>query len=269
MTSQPFIPSADPVRPIRALLRGLDALQMLNRRDGITVTEMAQRIRLPRTTAYRILETLRAGGWALRDGADDRYRPSMLVRSLSEGIHDEGWVATVAKPELEALGHDILWPMGLYVLAEGKLILRVATDWSSPVALVRYAPGERAGLEAMPVGAAMLFSRAAAERDALVAALVPTTSQRSAVLREVEIARRRGFALREDPVEGESAIAIPISDPGSETIHGVLQMRWIKTAVTPERVIDQFLPRLAKVADRIGSAAAQASARSEAIRTVA
>ena len=45
-------------RPIRALTRGLDALTVLNLRDGATVSEVAQEIRLSRTTVYRILETL-------------------------------------------------------------------------------------------------------------------------------------------------------------------------------------------------------------------
>src|SRR5438876_870384 len=43
-------------RPIRALVRGLDALTTLNQRNGATVSEIAQQIRLPRTTTYRIVE---------------------------------------------------------------------------------------------------------------------------------------------------------------------------------------------------------------------
>ena len=39
-------------RPIRALIRGLDALTVLNLRNGATVSEVAQDIRLPRTTTY-------------------------------------------------------------------------------------------------------------------------------------------------------------------------------------------------------------------------
>lgn len=64
--------SQEPVRPIRALLRGLDALAVLSTSRGLTVTETARRARLPRTTAYRILETLRAGGYVARD-EHDRY----------------------------------------------------------------------------------------------------------------------------------------------------------------------------------------------------
>ena len=66
--------SMESTRPIRALVRGLDALTMLNLRNGATVSEIAQQIRLPRTTTYRILETLTHAGYVYRDSADDRYR---------------------------------------------------------------------------------------------------------------------------------------------------------------------------------------------------
>lgn len=72
-------------RPIRALIRGLDALTVLNLRDGATVSEVAQEIRLPRTTVYRILETLCSAGFVFRDAADDRYRLTVRVRTLSDG----------------------------------------------------------------------------------------------------------------------------------------------------------------------------------------
>lgn len=66
-------PKSEAVRPIRSLLRGLDVLEAVRGHDGVTVTEAARRVRLPRTTAYRILETLRAGGHIVRDDLD-RYR---------------------------------------------------------------------------------------------------------------------------------------------------------------------------------------------------
>ncbi len=76
----------DSTRPIRALMRGLDALTVLNLRDGATVSEVAHEIRLPRTTVYRILETLCNSGFVYRDSADERYRLTILVRGLSGRI---------------------------------------------------------------------------------------------------------------------------------------------------------------------------------------
>ena len=77
-------------RPIRALMRGLDALTVLNLRDGATVSEVAQEIRLPRTTVYRILETLCDAGFRIRDAADDRYRLTILVRGLERRLRGRG-----------------------------------------------------------------------------------------------------------------------------------------------------------------------------------
>ena len=83
-------------RPIRALMRGLDALTILNLRDGATVSEVVQEIRLPRTTVYRILQTLCDAGFVYRDPVDDRYRLTVLVRGLSDGFDDEHWVTQIA-----------------------------------------------------------------------------------------------------------------------------------------------------------------------------
>lgn len=75
---------SEPVRPIRALLRGLQALAALTAGEGLTVTETARRARLPRTTAYRVLETLRLGGYVERD-TDDRYRATAKAAELAVG----------------------------------------------------------------------------------------------------------------------------------------------------------------------------------------
>jgi DNA-binding IclR family transcriptional regulator len=72
----------EPVRPIRSLLRGLEALGALGAADGLTVTETARKAKLPRTTAYRVLETLRLGGYVERD-EDDRYRATAKASQLA------------------------------------------------------------------------------------------------------------------------------------------------------------------------------------------
>ena len=53
----------DSTRPIRALIRGLEALAVLNRRNGATVSEVTSEIKLPRTTTYRGYEVVKPGFW--------------------------------------------------------------------------------------------------------------------------------------------------------------------------------------------------------------
>src|SRR5579859_1724227 len=122
-------------RPIRALMRGLDALTVLNLQDGATVSEVAHEIRLPRTTVYRILETLCDCGFVFRDTADERYRLTILVRGLSAGFDDEAWVTRIAKPIMYALGEELIWPLHLATLSGTRMRIREATDHQSPLAL--------------------------------------------------------------------------------------------------------------------------------------
>ena len=126
------------IRPIRALMRGLDALTVLNLRDGATVSEVAQEIRLPRTTVYRILETLCDAGFVTRDATDDRYRLTIMVRALSGGFDDETWVTHIAKPFIRDLCREIVWPVSIATLSGFTMLVRESTDHESPLAIERY-----------------------------------------------------------------------------------------------------------------------------------
>ena len=141
-------------RPIRALMRGLDALTVLNMRDGATVSEVAHEIRLPRTTVYRILETLCNAGFVFRDEGDDRYRLTLKVRALSGGFDDEAWVKQIAKPLIHELCRDIVWPIALSTPSGGAMIGRETTDHASPLATDRLSAGLRAPMLGSAAGLA-------------------------------------------------------------------------------------------------------------------
>lgn len=71
-------------RPIRALNRALEVLTELNRLERAAINTLANAVRLPRTTTYRILETLRLAGYVDRDRHDDCYRPTIMVRETTD-----------------------------------------------------------------------------------------------------------------------------------------------------------------------------------------
>src|SRR5579859_4624305 len=129
-------------RPIRALMRGLDALTFLNLRDGATVSEVAQEIRLPRTTVYRILETLCGAGFVFRDPSDERYRLTIKVRALSGGFDDDAWVTQIAKPLISDLGREIVWPVSISTLLGSSMVVR-ETNSNALLAVERDSAGHR------------------------------------------------------------------------------------------------------------------------------
>ncbi len=101
----------DSTRPIRSLTRGLDALQLLNARGSATVADVVAAIRLPRTTVYRLLETLRLEGYVQRNPEDDRYRVTAFARGLGEAGEAVAAMAAVARPALEASSRRLAQPI--------------------------------------------------------------------------------------------------------------------------------------------------------------
>jgi IclR family transcriptional regulator, mhp operon transcriptional activator len=254
----------DSTRPIRALTRGLEALTVLNLRNGATVSEVAQEIHLPRTTVYRILETLCEAGFAFRDTADDRYRLAESVKSLSDGFGDESWVREAAAPLVQELCRDVVWPIAVSTLAGSSMMVRATTDHLSPLAMERYSPGSRYPLLTSASGRLYLAFCADAERVALLetlaksnkpeAKLARNTADLERILAEI---RTLGYATAATSrrISDDLSIAVPVHFDGR--ILAALTIRIAAMAMPPKTAVDRFLPRLRDTAQRISTRLAE------------
>ena len=253
-------------RPIRALMRGLDALTVLNVRDGATVSEVAQEIRLPRTTVYRILETLCSAGFVFRDGSDDRYRLTIMVRALSGGFDDEAWVAQIARPFIHDLGRDIVWPVSMATLSGMTMMTRETTDHASPLAIERYSAGFRLPLLTTAAGRAYLAFCPAAQRDTLIDMLSRSTKDEDRLARSQRgpgnppnsracwpTSDRKG--TRPPRACGasskRSAVSVPVML--EDRVLACLTVRFGAAAVPLKTGIERFLPKLRQCAARIST----------------
>ena len=256
----------EPIRPIRALLRGLEALASINRGEGLTVTEVAESARLPRTTAYRILETLRVGGFVTRDEADDRYRPTLAVKGLAAGAEDDAWVRDTLWPSLTALGKKILWPVGFYTPRGGQMVMRAGTDRTSPLALERYAPGHKLALAKSAPGAAYLSALGTEAARRLLTGAGASAAATDSALSAASEARNLGAALDHVPVAGECTAAVPVIGPSGEPV-GALTLRYIRSALSSQRVLAELAPQLRAIAAVLSAPpAVQASVKSDEYR---
>jgi IclR family mhp operon transcriptional activator len=248
-------------RPIRALIRGLDALTVLNLRNGATVSEVAQEIKLPRTTTYRILETLSHAGYVYRDATDDRYRLTIMVRGLSDGFDDEAWVTQAARPFINELGKDIIWPVAIASLSGTQMMVRETTDHRSPLAVERYSAGFRVPMLATSSGRAYLAFCPASQRDSILELLARSNREEDrpardpgAVRQLLSEVRAQGFAsaTRVRRVSDEASIAVPIMV--DERVLAAVSIRFSATAVPLKSAVERFLPKLRETAHRIRNA---------------
>ncbi|MBS0613555.1 MAG: helix-turn-helix domain-containing protein [Proteobacteria bacterium] len=264
----------DSTRPIRALARGLEALAVLNLRNGATVSEVAQEIRLPRTTVYRILETLCEAGFAFRDEADDRYRLCESVRGLSDGFQDEPWVRETAVPLIQELSRDTAWPVALSTLVGNSMMIRVCTDHLSPLATERFSPGLRYPLLTSASGRVYLAYCGESERASLLdavaksnapeAKLARNTAELTRIFSEV---RQQGYATAASSRRSSDdlSIAVPVNGEEDSVIAG-LSIRVAAMVMPVKSAVERFLPSLRECARQI--AARRAERRSAAAEGV-
>ncbi len=256
----------DSTRPIRALTRGLDALTVLNLRNGATVSEVAQEIRLPRTTVYRILETLCEAGFAFRDSADDRYRLAESVKQLSDGFVDEEWVSQIATPLIQELSREVVWPIAVSTLCGSSMLVRETTDHVSPLAMERYSPGFRFPLLTSASGRLYLALCPPSERAALIDTLSKSNKPEAKLARSpVDLERilaevkAQGFATAATSrrISDDLSIAVPVIADG-RILAGV-GIRVSAVAMPAKTAIERFLPRLRDCAARITERLAERS----------
>jgi len=250
--------SRESTRPIRALNRGLEVLTELNRLERAAINTLANAVGLPRTTTYRILETLRLAGYVERDAHDDCYRPTIMVRALSDGFDDEAMVAHIAKPHLAALCASIIWPIAIATASGSVMMIRETTDMQSPLALEHYGAGIRVPMLTSAAGRAYLAYCPAPQREALLELLGRSSlpedrlvRNRAEVERILNETRTQGYGMsqRARRVSEEVSLAIPVRV--KERILATVSVRYSATAVPLRTAVEQFLPKMREAVAKI------------------
>ena len=247
-------------RPIRALLRGLEVLHVLNQHNGATVSEVAGEIDLPRTTTYRILETLCVAGYAYRANSDDRYRLTIMVRGLSDGFDDEVWVTQIAKPYLYELCRELVWPVAIATLSGSTMLVRQTTDHESPLAVEKYAPGFRVPILGSAAGVVYLAFCPNEQRETLMEILAKSkrpedkpARNRKQIFESLLETRKRGFAVHQRPrrVSDEKSFSVPVL--AGDRLLASLTIRFSSTALSEAEAVQRFIPKMRATAQQIGT----------------
>jgi len=243
-------------------MRGLDTLAALNLRDGATVSEVVHEIRLPRTTVYRILETLCDAGFVYRNAADDRYRLTILVRGLSDGFDDEAWITQIAKPFIYELNREVVWPVAIATPSGTTMLVRETTDHVSPLAVERHSAGFRVPLLTSAPGLCYLGHATESQRRTLLDVLERSgkpderSGERSderrveldRTLREIRV---QGYALRSQQRRGAEEITLSVPVALQDRVLAALTIRFSAAVVPSTTAVPRFLPKLIACAHKI------------------
>ncbi len=196
---------------VQSLDRGLAILDLLSvvGRD-VRLSEIAASTDLPKSTVHRLLATLEARGYALRDAASGSYRlgPKVSARfGTSREVHDILSDMAMRSGETVNLG-VLVGPEVMYVdRADSPQALR----WQMGV-------GSKVPAHCSGMGKAMLahLSDTALTRllpDPLPAHTARTVRSLERLRSELAEVRERGYAIDDEEfMDGVRCVAVPVSD---------------------------------------------------------
>lgn len=196
---------------VRAVERALDILLAFSEAKELSLTEIAKRVALNKSTVHRLLNTLEEKGFVMRDSVTEKYRLGYSVWELAGNLmlpHDP---AVLFLPEMERLRDLLDETVSLYV-RDGKHRVRVQAVESQQT-IRRVAPiGVRLPLS---VGASSKVLVAYADPQTRAKILAdpdwPPQVDKNAYLRQLETIRALGYATSvEEREAGTAAVAAPI-----------------------------------------------------------
>lgn len=199
---------------LRTADRALQVLQQFRRTgDELTVSEIAQRIGVHRSTASRLVATLQARGFLERSEADDRLRLGPETVRLGAIAPSGSELVARAAPVLAALAEQTGEAVTLAVASAGQ-VLTVAESDGKHFVSSRDWIGVQTAAHCTADGKVLLAFGALNPETVVLEPMTPATITDPATLAgELQTARRRGFATSHGELEhGLHGLAAPVSD---------------------------------------------------------
>ncbi|MCD2114272.1 MULTISPECIES: IclR family transcriptional regulator C-terminal domain-containing protein [Rhodococcus] len=256
------MPTSTPVRPARpkdavqSLERAIAVLTAFDREHRhLTLTEVAERCRLPRSAARRFLHTLVELGFVEVSGRKFTLTPQVL--ELGYANLSRFTLADVCQPHLEALARNLGLSASVTVL-DGPDIryvsrVEVASGMSVSLKAGSRLPAHRTAtgrvlLAALPEAELNRHLDFSAPQDPHPA---PAHDERSRLERELDIIRRQGWAFADQVLDvGVQALAVPLRSRTGRVV-GALTVSMYQTHESARTLVPRYLPPLLETAGRI------------------
>jgi IclR family KDG regulon transcriptional repressor len=168
-------------------------------RHPITMTEVAERVGVDKSTAFRMLATLEDAGYIVREPATKRYHIGYKVVSLSRNLLAENEVFDLGRKVMEQLSEITHETVHLCVL-DGHETIVVQKLKGSQLVAVDFQIGDRSPLHCTSIGKALLAFQRSEQVDAVIAGGLPhsafnTITDPDQLRAELERVRARGYAI--------------------------------------------------------------------------
>ena len=247
-------------RHVRSLIRGLEIIETLNKLGSASISEISLITNLPRGTVYRMLETLVDADYLTKNKNDNRYRLLSKIKTLSDGFTDSDWIFSIAKPLIEKLCKELIWPISIATCNGREMILRETTDANSPLALKKISGGFRVPILGSAAGRVFLAYTDHINRKRILSNLSKDNSYQSNVIANdsksinkiIIDVKTHGFSIYSRVDLKQSVFALPINT--YNRIIGTIALRFIDSAINKKEIEKKYFKSIDNTAKKIAKA---------------
>lgn len=245
----------DKGQELQSLKRGLKALAIINTLGSITIAELSRRLKLPRTTAERVLMTLHAEGFIDRDRETKAFFLTAQVHALSDGYAEESRLVSAARPLMFETTRKIGWPLLLAMPMGEYMSVRLTTDPETTLGLNRRHVGSALPMGLGSSGLVFLAFLEDTQRELMVEVLRRSDLPEQSVVHDearfdylIGKIRNDGYGFGLDNGR-ERSVAVPVWLNGR--VRGSLLMTFMSRVFSADTVVQKYLPTLTALAVQI------------------
>lgn len=201
---------------LRSLDRGLKALDIFATHESVTTTELAELLEVDKSTASRIIETLKQHDMVQNVANSKKYRMGFRILHLGEQLRRRLNILDIAHPILHEVSNELQQSVHLCAYNKGmayiidQVVSNVPYSMSATVGMIE-------PMHSASVGKCILAYRGKENIDRLLENYVftpytqYTITNREDLLAELEKIRQRGYAVDDQEMFiGVRCIALPI-----------------------------------------------------------
>lgn len=219
---------SDRTGQVQSLTRALSILEALARsHDGLSLTELAQTVGLPTSTAHRLLTTLQQARFVRFDPVGGGWQVGVQAFIVGGAFARTRDVAMMARPYLRRLMEESGETANLYVAEDGEAVCMAQVESRQMMRAIAR-PGGRVRMHCSGAGKAILAwlpereVGKALERQGLPRFTERTLTTPRSLRSALTEARARGYAVDdEEHAVGLRCVAAPILDEHGVPLAGI------------------------------------------------
>jgi DNA-binding IclR family transcriptional regulator len=232
---------------IKAAQNTFNIVEALETLDGATMSELADHLDTPKSTAHVYLKTLQDLGYVVKE--DTTYRLSL--RFLKHGGYARHRLNfyQAAKPQIDELSKETGEVVDVGIEENGKRVLLYKSEGPEGVTQ-KPVTGEYTHMHMTALGKALLTTQSDERVDEIIdthglpAATQHTITDRDELFEELEAIREQGYSVEDqERREGIRAIGVPIHDDDGGAI-GAVSISGPVSKLTDERISEELLEQI-------------------------